>query len=123
MKISRCIAIVDDDESIRDAAIALFRSMAFQAVAFGSAEEFLQSNAVDTASCLVLDVHMPGMGGLSLQRYLAASGNHIPIVFMTGDPDDSVRKNALESGAVCLLTKPFNEGDILNGLDSALTAR
>jgi FixJ family two-component response regulator len=123
MSITCCIAIVDDDESIRDAAVRLFRSMAFEAVAFASAEEFLQSNAVATASCLVLDVHMPGMGGLTLQRYLAASGSHIPIVFVTGELDESVRETALESGAVCILSKPFQERDLLNGLESALIAR
>ena len=114
------IAIVDDDESVRDAATNLFRSMGFPAVAFASAEDFLGSDAVATASCLVLDVQMPGMGGLKLQSHLAALGRNIPIVFVTGYPDDGVRDKAMKSGAVCFLTKPFKEGDLLDGLKSAL---
>jgi FixJ family two-component response regulator len=115
------IAIVDDDTSVREAAGNLFRSMGFKARAFASAEEFLNCGAIDDASCLVLDVQMPGMGGLNLQSHLAASGRHIPIVFVTGYPDDSLRVKAMQSGAVCFLTKPFDEGDLLDGLRTALT--
>src|ERR1700704_5309861 len=93
------IAIVDDDESVRDAVTNLFRSMRCPAVAFASAEEFLKSDAVATASCLVLDVQMPGMGGLELQNHLAATGRHIPVVFVTGYPDDGVRTKAMGPGA------------------------
>jgi len=117
-----CIAIVDDDQSVREAATNLFRSMGFPVVAFASAEEFLDSDAVERTSCLVLDVQMPGMGGLRLQSHLASAGRHIPIVFVTGYPDEGVRTKALASGAVCFLTKPFAEGDLLNGLRSALTS-
>ena len=116
------IAIVDDDASIRQAATNLFRSMGFTVRAFASAEEFLTSGALDEVSCLVLDVQMPGMGGLSLQSHLAAAGRHVPIVFVTGYPDDTVRAKAMQSGAVCFLTKPFDEGELLDGLRSALTA-
>jgi FixJ family two-component response regulator len=114
------IAIVDDDQSVRDAVTNLFRSMGFPAVAFASAEEFLNSGALDTTSCIVLDVQMPGMGGLSLQRHLAAIGRPIPIVFVTGYPDACVREKAMSLGAVCFLTKPFNEDDLIDGLRSAL---
>jgi len=117
-----CIAIVDDDQSVREAATNLFRSMGFPVVAFASAEEFLDSDSVESTSCLVLDVQMPGMGGLRLQSHLASAGRHIPIVFVTGYPDEGVRTKALASGAVCFLTKPFAEGDLLNGLRSALTS-
>jgi len=115
------IAVVDDDASVREAATNLFRSMGFKVRAFASAEDFLSSGAVEDASCLVLDVQMPGMGGLSLQKHLAAAGRHIPIVFVTGYPDDTVRAKALQSGAVCFLTKPFDEGELLDGLRTALT--
>jgi FixJ family two-component response regulator len=118
-----CIAIVDDDQSVRDAVTNLFRSMGFPAVAFASAEEFLNSGSLDTASCIVLDVQMPGMGGLSLQSHLAATGRQIPIVFVTGYPDAVVRDKAMSLGAVCFLTKPFNEDDLVDGLRSALTDR
>jgi FixJ family two-component response regulator len=117
-----CIAIVDDDQSVREAAMNLFRSMGFPVVAFASAEEFLDSDSVERTSCLVLDVQMPGMGGLRLQSHLASAGRHIPIVFVTGYPDEGVRTKALASGAVCFLTKPFAEGDLLDGLRSALTS-
>jgi FixJ family two-component response regulator len=115
-----CIAIVDDDESVREAATNLFRSMGFSAVAFASAEEFLSSDQAGEASCLVLDVQMPGMNGPALQQHLATAGRHIPIVFVTAYPDDRVRDSALRSGAVCFLTKPFREEDLLDGLRSAL---
>jgi FixJ family two-component response regulator len=116
------IAIVDDDASIRGAASNLFRSMGFAVRAFASAEDFLGCGAVDDVSCLVLDVQMPGMGGLSLQSHLAAAGRHVPIVFVTGYPDDTIRAKAMQSGAVCFLTKPFDEGELLDGLRTALTA-
>jgi FixJ family two-component response regulator len=95
--------------------------MGLVAVAFASAEAFLDSASVARTSCLVLDVQMPGMGGLTLQRHLAASGRQIPIVFVTGYPDAHVRDKAMNSGAVCFLTKPFNEDDLVDGLRSALT--
>jgi FixJ family two-component response regulator len=114
------IAVVDDDESVREGATNLFRSMGFAVQAFASAEEFLSSGTLDQTSCLVLDVQMPGMGGLDLQSHLAATGRDIPIVFVTGYSDDRLRSTALQSGAVCFLTKPFNEGDLLDGLHSAL---
>ena len=117
------IAIVDDDQSVRDAVTNLFRSMGFPAMAFASAEEFLNSGSLDETSCIVLDVQMPGMGGLSLQSHLAATGRQIPIVFVTGYPDASVRDKAMSLGAVCFLTKPFNEDDLVDGLRSALTDR
>jgi FixJ family two-component response regulator len=113
---------VDDDESVREAAMNLFRSMGLSAVAFASAEEFLRSDAVDNASCLVLDIQMPGMGGLKLQRHLTTIGRPIPIVFVTSYPDETVRERALKAGAVCFLRKPFNEGDLLDGLRSAMTS-
>jgi FixJ family two-component response regulator len=121
MALDQFIAIVDDDPAVRQAAGNLFRSMGLKARAFASAEEFLSCGAVDDVSCLVLDVQMPGMGGLNLQSHLAASGRHVPIVFVTGYPDDGVRTKAMESGAVCFLTKPFEEGDLLDGLRTALT--
>jgi FixJ family two-component response regulator len=115
------IAVVDDDQSVRDAVTNLFRSMGFPAVAFASAEEFLNSGSLDKTSCIVLDVQMPGMGGLSLQSHLAATGHQIPIVFVTGYPDAGLRDKAMSLGAVCFLTKPFNEDDLVDGLRSALT--
>jgi FixJ family two-component response regulator len=114
------IAVVDDDESVREAVTNLFRSMGLTAYPFASAEEFLSSGALEHACCLVLDVQMPGMGGLNLQTHLASIGKGIPIVFVTADHDEAMRHRALQSGAVCFLTKPVDEGDLLEGLHSAL---
>src|SRR3979409_1423867 len=111
-----CIAIVDDDESVREAATNLFRSMGLPVVAFASAEEFLSSDSVENTSCLVLDVQMPGMGGLRLQSHLASTGRDIPIVFVTGYPDEGVRTKALTSGAGGFLRMPFTQGNRSNGV-------
>jgi len=116
------IVIVDDDESIREAATNLFRSMGLLAVAFASAEDYLASDVVEHTSCLVLDVQMPGMSGLALQQRLAEDGRHIPIVFVTAYSGDVVRNTAMESGAISFLTKPFKEEDLLDGLRSALAS-
>jgi FixJ family two-component response regulator len=120
MRFERFIAVVDDDAAVREATVNLFRSMGFAARAFTSAEEFLESPGIDWTACLVLDVQMPGMDGLRLQSHLAAVGRRIPIVFVTGYPDESVRTRALQSGAVCFLNKPFSERDLLDGLESVL---
>jgi FixJ family two-component response regulator len=114
------ISIVDDDESVREAAVNLFRSMGLPAVACGSAEEFLASGLMERTSCLVLDVQMPGMGGLKLQTHLESSGRHLPIVFVTALNDDQIRVKAMEAGAVGFLAKPFREGDLLDRVRSAL---
>jgi FixJ family two-component response regulator len=116
----RPVVIVDDDESMRGAAASLIRSFGFPTVAFPSAEAFLSAGIIDRASCLLLDVALPGMDGLKLQTYLTSIGCAIPIVFMTGYPDEPVRTRALESGAICFLTKPFSEKDLLKGLLSAV---
>ncbi len=116
------IAIVDDDESVREATANLFSSMCLSAVAFRCAEDFLSSDCVERTSCLVLDVQMPDMGGLQLQSHLASIGCRIPIVFVTAYPDEAVRAKALKAGAVCFLTKPFSERDLLEGVRLALTS-
>ena len=114
------ISIVDDDESVRDAAVNLFRSMGLPAAAYCSAEEFLASGMLERTSCLVLDVHMPGMGGLDLQSHLESIGRHIPIVFVTAFTEDATRAKAMAAGAIGFLAKPFREGDLLDGIRSAL---
>ena len=116
----RVVSIVDDDESVRRSVRNLLLSVGLRVAVFESAESFLQSAQRGNTGCLVIDLRMPGMGGLDLQSHLTATGRHIPIVFVTGYPDDRLRSTALQSGAVCFLTKPFNEGDLLDGLRSAL---
>jgi FixJ family two-component response regulator len=116
----RCIAIVDDDASVRDAADSLFRSMGILAVAFPSAEDFLNSGCVQQTSCLVVDVHLPGMGGLQLSCHLASIGCPIPVVFMTACSDEHLSSDAVAAGALSLLTKPFSEQELVRALESCL---
>src|SRR5580704_341930 len=95
------IAIVDDDEPVRDATKSLVRSLGYHASTFASAHDFLKSDQVNDTSCLITDVQMPGLSGLDLQDRLVARGHCIPIIFMTGYPDDNVRARAMKAGAVC----------------------
>ena len=120
MQRERHISIVDDDESVREATVNLFRSMRLSVAAYVSAEEFLTSGAIDRTSCLVLDIQMPGMGGLRLQSHLESTGRHIPIVFVTAFAEEGARVKAMEAGAICFLAKPFREEDLLDGVRSAL---
>ena len=114
------ISIVDDDESIREAIQSLLRSVGFKVETFASAEQFLQSDQIETTACLILDVRMPGMSGLELQRHLMATQYRIPIVFVTAHGDEEARSRALQEGAVEFLLKPFNEEALLNAIQAAL---
>ena len=117
------ISIVDDDESIREALQSLLRSVGFRAKTFASAEQFLQFDQIETTACLILDVRMPGMSGLELQRRLIATQCRIPIVFVTAHGDEEVRSLALQEGAVEFLLKPFSEEALLNAIQVALPAQ
>ena len=117
------ISIVDDDESIREAIQSLLRSVGFSAKTFASAEQFLQSDQIETTACLILDVRMPGMSGLELQRRLIATQCRIPIVFVTAHGDEEARSRALQEGAVEFLLKPFSEEALLNAIQVALPAQ
>lgn len=114
------IAIVDDDASVREATRGLIRSLGYSAVAFSSAEEYLQSERVHDTSCLISDVKMPGMNGIDLQDRLIADGHHTPIIFMTAFPTEILRARALKGGALGFLSKPFDEERLLECLRSAL---
>ena len=114
------ISIVDDDESIREAIQSLLRSVGFRAKTFASAEQFLQSDQIENTACLILDVRMPGMSGLELQRRLMATQCRIPIVFVTAHGDEEARTRALQEGAVEFLLKPFSEEALLNAIQAAL---
>ena len=114
------ISIVDDDESIREAIQSLLRSVGFRAKTFASAEQFLQSDQIENTACLILDVRMPGMSGLELQRRLIATQCRIPIVFVTAHGDEEARSRALQEGAVEFLLKPFSEEALLNAIQAAL---
>ncbi len=98
----------------------LIRSIGFQTQVFRSAEEFLSSNQARDAACLILDVRMPGMSGLDLQRQIVAGNWRIPIIFITSHVDDVARQRALDAGAVAFLYKPFREEELLNAIDAVL---
>ena len=117
------VSVVDDDESVRESLRGLIRSVGFRVEAFASAEEFSNSEQLHATDCLILDVRMPGMTGLELQRHLAASEHDIPIIFITAHgSDEGVRSRALRDGAVAYLTKPFSEEALLEAINTAVTA-
>ena len=107
------VCIVDDDESVRTSLQGLFASAGVDAVTFGSAEDLLRANVLDTIGCLVLDVRMPGMTGPELQRELLARGVGIPVVFISATSDTDVRDRALREGAIAYLFKPFSDEGLL----------
>jgi FixJ family two-component response regulator len=120
---SPLISIVDDDDFLRDSLNNLLRSVGMRAHGFSSAEEFLNSNEVHDTKCLVLDVRMPGMSGLDLQRQLTAAHSQIPIVFITSHADDNARARALAAGAVAFLYKPCRKEALLEAIHSALNRK
>jgi FixJ family two-component response regulator len=115
------IAIVDDDQEIREAIMTLVETVGPRAEGFSSAEEFLSSLQAQDSACLILDVCMPGMSGLELQRQLVAAHWRIPIIFITAYADDHVRARALAAGAVAFLSKPCSEEELLRAIQTALT--
>jgi FixJ family two-component response regulator len=114
------VYVVDDDASVRDALMNLFRSVGLRVEAFGSAPEFLQSKLPDVASCLILDIRLPRLSGLDFQVDLAKAGVHIPIIFMTGHGDIPMTVRAMKAGAVDFLTKPFRDQDMLDAVTAAI---
>ena len=114
------VSVVDDDESVRESLPDLLRELGFVAYAFSSAQEFLASGFVDETRCLILDIAMPGMTGLDLQRELKLRRQEIPIVFITARRDGTVRPLVLEQGAVECLFKPFSDTALREALDAAL---
>jgi FixJ family two-component response regulator len=114
------VFVVDDDESIRAGLRSLFKSVGLQVEVFGSAPEFLRSTLPNVASCLVLDIRLPGVSGLDFQDDLAKADIHIPIIFMTGHGDIPMSVKAMKAGAVDFLTKPFRDQDMLDGVTRAL---
>jgi FixJ family two-component response regulator len=117
------VAVVDDDESVRESLPDLLRQFGFAAQAFSSAEAFLASEALSETRCLILDVAMPGMSGPDLQQELMRRRQEIPIVFITANGDRTVRPRLLARGAVECLFKPFSETALLDALNAALRRR
>src|ERR1700686_1976852 len=114
------VFVVDDDPSVRRAVERLIGSMGLRGQLFGSAQEFLASKLPNVPSCLVLDIRLPGISGLALQRQLAEANVQIPIIFITAHGDVPMTVRAMKAGAVEFLTKPFHDQDLLDAIHSAL---
>ena len=114
---SSLVSVVDDDESVRESLPDLLREFGFGVRTFSSAAEFLSSDSLGQIECLILDIFMPGMTGLDLQRELTIRGQQIPIVFMTAIKNETVRPQVLEQGAVECLFKPFSDTALLEALN------
>ncbi len=117
---SPLVVIVDDDEGMREGLQDLLRSVGLDAVAFGSTGDLLAASLPDRPGCLVLDVRLPGASGLDLQSRLAATGNRLPIIFMTGHGDIPMSVRAMKAGALDFLTKPFRDQDMLDAIAAAI---
>ena len=120
---AKVVAIVDDDASVRVSTRRLLRWSGLRAEAFGSAEEFLRSEFLGQTSCLLLDVRMPGMDGLELQRRLTEVGQRIPIVFLSARASEEEEKRALRAGAAGFLRKPVSKEALLSTIESVLEPR
>ena len=114
------VAIVDDDESIRDTTKDLLESAGFRVKTFGSAESLLHSGDLDRIDCVIADIRMPGMSGLELHEQLRASSQPIPTILMTAYADERVRAQAVKARVVCCLAKPFVAEELLECLRTAL---
>jgi FixJ family two-component response regulator len=114
------VFVIDDDLAMRATLSSLFRSVGLRVELFGSAREFSQSKMPDTASCLVLDIRLPGVSGLDFQAELAENDIRIPIIFMTGHGDIPMSVKAMKAGAIDFLTKPFRDQDILDAVIKAI---
>jgi FixJ family two-component response regulator len=114
------IAIVDDEACVRESLSSLIRSMGHEATEYASAEDFFALGRRDETACLILDVRMPGMGGLELQRRLAETGCRMPIVFLSARASEEEKRRALRAGATDFLNKPVNEDALLRAIRAAL---
>lgn len=117
------ISVIDDDQAARQAIVGLVRALGYLAAGFQSAAEFLQSHDLSRTACLISDMRMPGMTGLELHRFLAASGTPIPTILVTAYPDGTIRRQAMQAGVLCCLTKPCSPDDLLDCIRSALSQR
>jgi len=122
MKPKPLISVVDDDSSLRESTQLLLRSAGYRAEVFASAREFLDSPRIDETACLMLDVRMPGMDGLELQRFLNEAQRQIPIIFITAHATENAEQRARKAGAVDFLRKPVNGEKLLSAIQTALKA-
>ena len=113
------ISIIDDDRSVLLALAGLLRSFGFAVEAYDTAEAFLRSDTRETSDCIITDIHMPGFGGIELKQWLDAHANATPVIMITARPEAHLHAQALASGAVCLLKKPFDSAALLTSLRRA----
>ena len=111
---NRVVATVDDDRRVRESVQSILESAGYNAVAFESAESFLESGALSGVACVVADVRLPGIDGLELQRRARRHRPGVPIIFITAHDDDDVRGRALKDGALAFMVKPFDGGELLD---------
>ena len=114
------IAVIDDDDSMRNAVEGLVRSIGHEATGFESADDFLASNARRLVSCIVTDIQMPGRSGLDLQKVLALEEDRTPIIFVTALPQEDIRRRAAEASSHRLLIKPFEPDDLIRCIEDAV---
>jgi FixJ family two-component response regulator len=114
------VFVIDDDASIRESLSSLVRSIGLNVETFSSAREFFQHKRSEAPACLVLDVRLPGLSGMEVQRELAVANNQIPIIFITGHGDIPMSVRAMKAGAVEFLTKPFRDQDLLDAVQQAI---
>jgi len=114
------ISIIDDDESMRRAVVALVRSGGYEARGFESAEEFLACGTVENFACIITDIQMPGMSGIELKKHLAASQNAVPVIMITARQGAGLQESAIASGAACFLRKPFEADALIRSVEGAL---
>jgi FixJ family two-component response regulator len=114
------LSIIDDDDSMRCAMKSLVTSLGLRVHTFRSAEEFLQSPRVDDTSCLITDLQMPGLSGVELQSLLLSQARHMPIILVTGFPEERMRNRAMEAGALGFLSKPFESQTLIKLIEKAI---
>jgi FixJ family two-component response regulator len=114
------VAPVDDDRRVRESVQSVLESAGYEALTFESAEAFLESGALSSVTCVIADVRLPGMDGTELQRRIRRERRQLPVIFITAHDDDDVRRQALRDGAVTVLVKPFDGGDLLEHIARAM---
>jgi FixJ family two-component response regulator len=117
---AQLVAIIDDDELVRSSMASLIRSLGLIARTFASADEYLRTSDVGNVACVLTDVQMPGTSGLQLQQILSTEKSSPPVILMTAFPDQRVRAQALEAGAICFMEKPVSEKGLLDCLEQVL---
>ncbi len=116
------VSIIDDDDSLRGALVSLVRSLGYGAQGFDSAEQFLAAGGAGGCDCIVTDIHMPGLSGIELKQQLAAEHDATPVIMITARSEPALQERARDSGALCLLTKPFEASELIACIERALAA-